>query len=213
MQRTDTLTQKAPRTRIQQKNRTAILDAALDIFSTEGFRGATLDKIAEGAGLSKPNLLYYFPSKDAIYSELLSQLLDNWLDPLRDLDGDGDPVPELLGYVRRKLEMSRVYPRESKLFAIEIVQGAPRILDEIEGPLRQLVDEKAVLIQNWVKQGKDRRGRSLSPDFFHLGNNPALFGFYCAGSGHSSNRGRAILSRCRGFLMTFYRGALTPHPD
>lgn len=116
-----------PRTRIQKKNRKAILDAALDVFSAHGFRGATLDQIAAEAGLSKPNLLYYFPSKEAIHVALLSALMDTWLDPLRELDAHGDPREEILGYVRRKLQMSRDFPRESRLFANEIVQGAPRI--------------------------------------------------------------------------------------
>lgn len=56
-----------PRTRIQKRNSETILDAALDVFSRNGFRGATLDQIAKDAGLSKPNLLYYFPSKEAIH--------------------------------------------------------------------------------------------------------------------------------------------------
>jgi TetR/AcrR family transcriptional regulator len=61
------------------------------VFSAQGFRGATLDQIAAEAGLSKPNLLYYFPSKEAIHVALLSALMDTWLDPLRELDADGDP--------------------------------------------------------------------------------------------------------------------------
>ena len=63
--------QKAAPTRIQKKNRAAILEAALDVFSTHGFRGATVDQIATAAGLSKPNLLYYFPSKEAMHTALL----------------------------------------------------------------------------------------------------------------------------------------------
>ncbi len=86
-----------PRTRIQQKNSETILEAALDVFSTYGFRGATLDQIAEVAGLSKPNLLYYFPSKEAMHQALLARLLDTWLDPLREMDKDGDPITEILG--------------------------------------------------------------------------------------------------------------------
>ena len=143
-----------PRTRIQKKNREAILDAALEVFSNEGFRGATLDQIAAAAGLSKPNVLYYFTSKEAIYTELLSTLLDTWLDPLRALTEDGEPIEEIVGYVRRKLEMSREIPRESRLFANEIVQGAPRIADLIEGPLKALVDQKAELIRKWVASGQ-----------------------------------------------------------
>ncbi len=143
-----------PRTRIQKKNREAILEAALEVFSAEGFRGATLDQIANSAGLSKPNVLYYFASKEAIYTELLSTLLETWLDPLHAITGEGDPVDEIVHYALRKLEMSRDFPRESRLFANEIVQGAPRILDQIEGPLKTLVDEKAALMRRWAEDGR-----------------------------------------------------------
>ncbi len=144
---------RAP-TRIQQKNRAAILGAALDVFSAQGFRGATIDQIATSAGLSKPNLLYYFPSKEAIHNTLLAGLLDTWLDPLRAMNPAGDPLQEILAYVHRKLQMSRDYPRESRLFANEIVQGAPRIHDALSTDLKELVDEKAALISSWIADGK-----------------------------------------------------------
>ena len=143
-----------PRTRIQERNSKAILEAGLDVFSQHGFRGATLDQIAEVAGLSKPNLLYYFPSKDAVYLALLDQLLETWLDPLRHMNPKGDPVAEVLSYVRRKLDLARDYPRESRLFANEMLQGAPRMLATIEGPLKALVDEKAVVLRRWMAEGR-----------------------------------------------------------
>jgi TetR/AcrR family transcriptional regulator len=124
------------------------------VFSTYGFRGATLDQIAEAAGLSKPNLLYYFPSKEAIHRRLLEQLLDTWLAPLRRLDPKGDPVAEIVGYVRRKLRMARDYPRESRLFAGEILHGAPHIADVLSGPLKALVDDKARVIRTWADAGR-----------------------------------------------------------
>lgn len=143
-----------PTTRIQQKNRTAILDAALDVFSAQGFRGATVDQIASAAGLSKPNLLYYFPSKEAMHGALLSQLMDTWLNPLRDLAPNGEPLEEILAYVHRKLQMSRDFPRESRLFANEIIQGAPRIHAALSMDLKNLVDDKTALIQGWITAGK-----------------------------------------------------------
>jgi TetR/AcrR family transcriptional regulator len=154
---------KKPRTRIQEKNTTAILEAALDVFSQAGFRGATLDQIADAAGLSKPNLLYYFPSKDAVHAALLGQLLKTWLDPLRAMNPEGEPMAEILAYVRRKLELSRDFPRESRLFANEILQGAPRIMAAIEGDLKTLVDDKAAVLTAWMDQGRIAR---LSP--YHL---------------------------------------------
>ena len=103
-------------TRIQREKTEAILAAALDVFSTMGFRGATLDQIAETAGISKPNLLYYFASKDEVHRTLLERLLDTWLDPLRRLDPAGDPQAEITAYVRRKIEMD---PRNPKLLLTE----------------------------------------------------------------------------------------------
>ncbi|WP_417271356.1 TetR family transcriptional regulator C-terminal domain-containing protein [Celeribacter sp.] len=152
-----------PRTRIQKRNSETILDAALDVFSRNGFRGATLDQIAKEAGLSKPNLLYYFPSKVSMHRALIDALMTNWLDPLREMDADGDPVEEIVAYVLRKLDMAREFPRESRLFANEIVQGAPNIMDKIEGELKDLVNEKAAVIAHWVETGHVR-----AVDPYHL---------------------------------------------
>ena len=146
--------QKRTPTRIQKKNRAAILEAALEVFSANGYRGATVDQIAAAAGLSKPNLLYYFTTKEAIFTELLSGLLDTWLDPLRALDASGDPMEEILAYVRRKLQMSQDFPRESRLFANEIVQGAPRMIEALSTELKELVDEKAKVLRDWMDAGR-----------------------------------------------------------
>jgi len=143
-----------PQTRIQKKNTDMILQAGLEVFSTYGFRGSTLDQIAESAGLSKPNLLYYFRSKDAIYVALLAGLMDEWLAPLRAVDAAGDPLEEILSYVRRKLQMSRDFPQESRLFANEMIQGAPHIKPILDGDLKSLVDAKIHVIEDWVRAGK-----------------------------------------------------------
>ena len=143
----------APRTRIQTRNREAILDAALQVFSARGFDGATLDQIARAARLSKPNLLYYFPGKEAIYLALLEGLLDTWLGPLRAMDPAGDPVAEILTYVQRKLDLARDYPRQSRLFAGEILAGAPHLRPAIEGHLKTLVAQKAQVLTDWMDRG------------------------------------------------------------
>jgi len=143
-------------TRIQKKNRKAILQAALEVFSQRGFGGSTIDRIAERAGLSKPNLLYYYPSKEAIYVAVLEDTLEFWLEPLAALDPDGDPIEEIGRYVSTKLEMSRTRPEASRLFANEILHGAPAISDFLAGPLKTLVDEKAAVIKKWIAEGKLR---------------------------------------------------------
>jgi TetR/AcrR family transcriptional regulator len=152
-----------PLTRIQREKQDIILEAALDVFSVHGFRGATIDQIAEAAGMSKPNLLYYFPRKEEIHKRLIAEMLDIWLAPLREFSADGDPVPEIRSYIRRKLEMSRDFPRQSRLFANEMLQGAPRTIDMLAGDLKALVDEKARILETWMDQGKITR-----TDPYHL---------------------------------------------
>ncbi len=147
---------RKPLTRIQRENRERILEAALEVFSRHGFRGSTIDQIADEAAMSKPNLLYYFRRKEDIHSELIHRLLETWLAPLEEMNSDGDPVREIRGYIRRKLEMARDFPRESRLFANEILQGAPRIKSMLEEELKSLVDKKAAVITAWMEQEKLR---------------------------------------------------------
>ena len=141
-------------TRIQKKNINIILEAALEVFAKHGFNGTSLDQISTQAGLSKPNILYYFTSKETIHLYLLQGLLEKWLKPLRELNPSGDPITEITSYVERKLEMSKMYPRESKLFAIEILQGAKHLTTYIESDLKLLVDTKVELINDWIEQKK-----------------------------------------------------------
>lgn len=144
------------RTRIQEEKEEVILEAALDVFSLRGFRGSTIDQIAEVAGMSKPNLLYYFRTKEGMHRALIDRVLENWLEPLKAFDPDGDPEEEVRSYIRRKLEMARDFPRESRLFANEILQGAPHIEDMLKGQLKELVDEKVEVIHCWIRAGKVR---------------------------------------------------------
>lgn len=154
IRRTMAIAEDKPRTRIQAEKHKQILDAALEIFSENGFRGSTIDQIAEAAGMSKPNLLYYFKSKDEIHETLIHRLLETWLAPLEEIDEGGDPLTEITGYIKRKIEMSRDLPRESRLFANEMLHGAPRTMKMLEGELKQLVDEKAVLLERWMREKK-----------------------------------------------------------
>jgi TetR/AcrR family transcriptional regulator len=142
-----------PKSRIQQKNRQIILDAALDVFSAFGFRGTTIDQIAAKAGMSKPNLIYYFASKEDLYVRLLEDTLDQWLAPLAGLDPDGDPVDEIGRYITAKIALSRAHPKASRLFANEMLHGAPAIGGFLQGTLKSLVEDKAAVIRQWVENG------------------------------------------------------------
>ncbi|WP_423724861.1 TetR family transcriptional regulator C-terminal domain-containing protein [Aurantimonas marianensis] len=141
-------------TRIQAINREIILEAALEVFSVHGFRGSTVDQIAVRAGMSKPNLLYYFRRKQDIYRAVLERTLRDWLAPLAAIDPAGDPVEELRRYITEKLRMAAEQPAASRLFANEILAGAPVMGGFLETTLKDLVDEKAAIIREWVGRGR-----------------------------------------------------------
>ena len=151
------------KTRIQLRNEQRILDAAQEVFATYGYHGATIDEIADRAGISKPNLHYYFKRKRDLYLAVLRRTLEIWLVPLRELDRNGDPAVEIGNYIAQKIHLSRRYPVASRVFANEIVQGAPFLKRYLQTHLRAVVERKAAVIQHWIDQGK------LAPiDPYHL---------------------------------------------
>jgi TetR/AcrR family transcriptional regulator len=142
------------KTRIQERREKLVLDCALDVFAKYGFHGATIDQIAAMADLSKPNVLYYFKSKEDIYQTLLKRTLEGWLDPFLAINVSGDPMTVLETYVSAKMDMSFDMPLPSRLFAIEVLNGAPQMQEALRTSLRAIVDEKAAVLQTWMDQGK-----------------------------------------------------------
>lgn len=152
--RTKTGTQTRAKTRLGEAKAERILDAALQVFSRFGLRGSRMDQIATAAGMSKPNLIYYFPSKEALYVAVLERTLAMWLDPLGELDAAADPAPALAGYIGRKLAASAAHPDESRLFATEIIQGGALLETALRRDLAPLVAAKVQVIENWIAAGK-----------------------------------------------------------
>ena len=136
------------------QKRNQLLSAALDVFSTYGFSGASLDEIAQLANMHKSNIFYYYENKEALYVEVLTTVLQKWLAPLQTLEVELEPTEALAHYLIQKIEVSRTQPKASKLFALEIIQGAPHILEILKGPLKKLFKRKAKVIQIWQEQGK-----------------------------------------------------------
>lgn len=138
-----------------EAKRAQILGAALDVFSRFGLHGASLDQVALQADVSKTNLLYYFSNKEELYLAVLRQLLATWMTPLNTFSEDQEPLEALRSYLRQKLEMSRDYPAESRLFCLEMLQGAPLLLPELQGSsLRTLMEDKVRVIRTWIETGR-----------------------------------------------------------
>lgn len=193
--------------RLQRQNRAAILSAALEVFAENGFRGATLDKIAQAAGMSKPNMIYYFPGKEAIFVTLLNQTMAKWLAPLREINPEGEPLDEILTYVRRKLAMSRDMPRESRLFANEIVQGAPRMKEHLGDDLAVLFDQTSALFARWMEEGRIAR---VDPHhlLFSIWATTQHYADFGAQIGVLMEPGEDVITGAEAYLDTLYRKLL-----
>jgi AcrR family transcriptional regulator len=78
---------KRQRNRIERERR--ILGAALKIFAEKGYVGASMDDIAAGAGLTKPTLYQYFPSKDELFTAMMVQERDYMLESFEHFSNAG----------------------------------------------------------------------------------------------------------------------------
>jgi len=144
----------AAKGQIRQANENRILGAAEKVFARTGFGGATMAAIATASGLPKANLHYYFGSKDVLYRAVLARILNDWLLPTHGIVSDADPRTALEQYIRAKMAMSAQRPDGSKVFANEMLHGAPVVKAILETDLRQMVAEKAAVLQGWIDAGR-----------------------------------------------------------
>lgn len=134
--------------------REAVLAAALGLFSRYGLHGTSVDQVAARAGVSKSNLLYYFANKEELYVCVLRELLEVWLAPLHEFSAERDPQQAIADYIRRKLLVSRDRPDASRLFCLEMVQGAPLLRGELDRELHDIVELKSAVIRAWIDAGR-----------------------------------------------------------
>lgn len=130
-----------------------ILDAAAEVFAEAGFDAARTASVAERAGLPKANVLYYFQSKAMLYERVLERVLVRWLGQMDVFQPDADPAAALCAYVRAKVELSRTHPTDSRVFANEVLHGAPFLGKALRTRLRRRVDEIAEVFTGWQRDG------------------------------------------------------------
>jgi TetR/AcrR family transcriptional regulator len=152
------LAEKKARQTKQSVNRevleSRILRSAEIIFAAKGFSGASMERIAEVSKISKQNLIYYFPNKDLLYKRVLKEILDIWIEKLSYLeDYSGSPEEVIRSYVREKMWLSRLYPNGSKVFAHEIISGAPVLKEYLVSHLKPQFDRDVDLVKSWISQG------------------------------------------------------------
>jgi TetR/AcrR family transcriptional regulator len=138
---------------IREENEALILDAAEKVFSEAGFGGATMQLIADMAGLPKANLHYYFPTKEALYRRVVENIFNIWLTAADSFETASGPAEGIGNYIDAKLEISRRHPAGSKVWATEVMHRAPVIQDYLETTLVEWTDSRIAVINRWIKDG------------------------------------------------------------
>ena len=142
------------RTEIRHHNETLILHAAETVFAEAGFGGATMQLIADMAGLPKANLHYYFPTKEDLYRRVVQDIFEIWLHAADSMDQAPGPIEGIGAYIQAKMEISRRHPNGSKVWAFEVMHRAPVIQDYLETTLRAWTTGRVRLIERWIAEGK-----------------------------------------------------------
>lgn len=138
----------------RRQNEQAILEAAEKVFAEAGFGGATMQLIADMAGLPKANLHYYFATKEELYRKVVSRIFEIWLHAADTFDNAPGPVEGIGAYIDAKMDISRRHPFGSKVWASEVMHGAPVIQDYLETTLRQWTAGRVSAIQRWIDEGR-----------------------------------------------------------
>ncbi|HEY0589679.1 MAG TPA: TetR/AcrR family transcriptional regulator [Pseudoduganella sp.] len=128
---------------------------AVRVFAESGYEGASVATIAENVGLSKQNLMYYYPTKQALYQRVLDDVLDEWLARMANIaEPDGEPAEVLRAYIKAKLDFSREHPWGSRVYAMEVISGAPLYGEQIRERVVPLVRKDIEVFERWIAEGR-----------------------------------------------------------
>lgn len=153
------LLEAAPRIKRRILNRDKLeadlVAVAVRVFAESGYEGTSIATIADQAGLSKQNLMYYFPTKQALYERVLDDVLDDWLERMDKLAAaDQEPRAVLRAYVQAKLKFSREQPWASRVYAMEVISGAQLYGAQIQRRVIPLLRKDIEVFEGWIAAGK-----------------------------------------------------------
>ena len=143
-----------PDSKISEKNKRRIIDSAVRAFALNGFKGTSIKQIADDANLPKTNVLYYFSSKQTLYTAVLKDILLVWNSSFDKATAEDDPAMTLANYIAEKMEISRIHPYSSKVFAMEILRGASNLNKNNFAEYQAWMKSRVTVIEAWIEQGK-----------------------------------------------------------
>ena len=135
---------------IRRSNVEKILLGAEKVFAEKGFAGTAMADIAAQVQLPRSNLHYYFSTKTDLYSAVLLGLLEVWKQDALCFETYDDPRLVLSSYIRAKMHHSRTRPHGSKVWANEMIHGAPTLGLALDASLYDWAKIKEAKIRQWV---------------------------------------------------------------
>jgi len=141
---------------IRKNNLQLIISVAEHRFAEYGYNGTTISSIAEQAQLPKSNVLYYFKTKEALYKEVLSKLLVIWMVDMKNMTAEQHPRDALRDYILLKMKQSKEHANSSRIFASEILHGAPFLREQLQSDLKDQFLKTCQVFREWIaKQWKN----------------------------------------------------------
>ena len=138
--------------KIREEKRKQIMDAALELFSNEGYHGTSISKIAKAAGISKGLLYNYFTSKEELVGSIMNKgmdILTEFLDPNKDGVLTDD---EFEFFVRKSFETLKRNTSYWRLYFILIMQAGvyELMMDKYKAVMGNIME---LLTEYFKKQG------------------------------------------------------------
>jgi TetR/AcrR family transcriptional regulator len=141
---------------IRAENEGRILKSAERVFARHGFRGSSMQMISDDASIPKANIHYYFSSKEKLYRRVVERIFTVWLEAADSFETSQNPREALYNYIREKMEISRLHPDGSKVWANEVIHGAPIIHDFLTSALEDWTNSRIAAMHGWIEEGKIR---------------------------------------------------------
>lgn len=135
---------------IRKNNLQLILSVAEQRFAEYGYNGTTISSIAEQAQLPKSNVLYYFKTKEVLYKEVLSNLLVIWMVDMDNMTAEQHPRDALRDYILLKMKQSKEHANSSRIFAAEILHGAPFLREQLQSDLKVQFSKTCQVFREWI---------------------------------------------------------------
>jgi AcrR family transcriptional regulator len=158
---------KSKRAVVSEFRSAEILEAARRVFARSGFEGATVERIAEAAGVAKGTVYLYFPSKREIYLAALRQGMERLIGEMRrNMDAVPAPAAKLRAFVETRVRYAEQNRDLVKIYHSEFGNVGPAHLDKV---CRSLFLEQVKMLEQVIAEA------AAAGQIRPLGAEPAAF--------------------------------------